>query len=69
VGVGIDCLSQTDAAAGSDPLDALLANLGEGGEETEEQLQGLLETMMAQLMSKDVLYEPLKELGDKASLH
>lgn len=58
------CLGQTDAAAGGDPLEALLSQLGDG-EESEEQIQGLLESMMAQLMSKDVLYEPLKELGDK----
>ncbi|KAI0083893.1 Pex19 protein, partial [Irpex rosettiformis] len=55
----------TDAGSGGDPLDALLAQLGDGGEETEEQIQGLLESMMAQLMSKDVLYEPLKELHEK----
>lgn len=59
---------QTDAATGGDPLDALLSQLGEGGEETEEQIQGLLESMMSQLMSKDVLYEPLKELHDKVRL-
>ncbi len=28
----------------------------------------MLETMMSQLMSKDVLYEPLKELYDKVWL-
>lgn len=33
--------------------------------ESEEELQGLLENMMSQLMSKAVLYEPLKELSDK----
>ncbi|KAI0777428.1 Pex19-domain-containing protein [Trametes elegans] len=33
--------------------------------ENEEELQGLLENMMSQLMSKEVLYEPLKELHDK----
>ena len=33
--------------------------------ESEEDLKGILETMMSQLMSKDVLYEPLKELHDK----
>jgi len=41
-----------------------LGNLGEGGE-GDEELQAILETMMSQLMSKDVLYEPLKELKDK----
>ena len=34
-------------------------------EESEEELKGILETMMSQLMSKEVLYEPLKELHDK----
>ncbi|KAI0644010.1 Pex19 protein family-domain-containing protein [Trametes meyenii] len=33
--------------------------------EGEEDLKGLLENMMSQLMSKEVLYEPLKELHDK----
>lgn len=37
---------------------ALLSQLWEGGEESEEELQGILESMMSQLMSKDVLYEP-----------
>ena len=30
-------------------------------------MQMILEDMMGQLMSKDVLYEPLKELNDKVS--
>ncbi|KAI0002435.1 Pex19 protein family-domain-containing protein [Russula compacta] len=33
--------------------------------EDESSLQNLLEGMMGQLMSKEVLYEPLKELNDK----
>ncbi|OSC98870.1 Pex19-domain-containing protein [Trametes coccinea BRFM310] len=33
--------------------------------ESEDELKGLLENMMSQLMSKEVLYEPLKELHDK----
>jgi len=41
-----------------------LGKMGEGGE-GDDELQGILETMMSQLMSKDVLYEPLKELHDK----
>ena len=36
-----------------------------GDGEAEEGLQGLLETMMSQLMSKEVLYEPLKEMHEK----
>lgn len=65
-------------SASSDPFEALLSQLnaaglgdltsealqGEGGE-NEEELQGMLEMMMGSLMSKDVLYEPLKELGEK----
>jgi hypothetical protein len=44
----------------------MLAQLGAAGDgESEEELHGLLETMMSQLMSKEVLYEPLKELHDK----
>jgi hypothetical protein len=35
--------------------------------EDESSLKGLLEGMMGQLMSKEVLYEPLKELNDKVS--
>ena len=35
------------------------------GDESEEQLKGILESMMSQLLSKEVLYEPLKELHDK----
>ena len=57
---------QADPASSNpsaDPLEALLAQLGTG--ESEEELNGLLETMMSQLMSKEVLYEPLKELHDK----
>jgi len=36
----------------------------ESGEDSEE-LQNILETMMRQLMSKEILYEPLKELHEK----
>jgi peroxin-19 len=41
-----------------------LNSIGVDGED-EEGLQGLLETMMSQLMSKEVLYEPLKEMHEK----
>lgn len=41
-----------------------LGNMGGEGD-TEEGLQGFLETMMSQLMSKEVLYEPLKEMHEK----
>ncbi|KJA18282.1 hypothetical protein HYPSUDRAFT_45460 [Hypholoma sublateritium FD-334 SS-4] len=55
-------------APSAESLDAILQSLGdlglgEGGDEDAE-LAGFLETMMGQLMSKEVLYEPLKELAD-----
>jgi peroxin-19 len=58
--------------AGADAFESLLSQLGDlDGDipEGEEQLQGVLEAMMGQLMGKDILYEPLKELYDKASVH
>lgn len=61
-------LFQADEATSSgDGLDDIFSKLGDGvnGMESEEELQGLLENMMSQLMSKAVLYEPLKELSDK----
>ncbi|KAF9068536.1 Pex19 protein [Rhodocollybia butyracea] len=42
-----------------------LDDLGGEGEEDEAELAGFLENMMGQLMGKEVLYEPLKELNDK----
>ncbi|KAF6741947.1 peroxin19 Pex19p [Ephemerocybe angulata] len=72
--------NQTKAAEGSnsgaDPnsMEELLKSLGdlglgdlgldggEGGDDSE--LAGFLESMMGQLMSKDILYDPLKELAD-----
>lgn len=42
------------------------ANIGDL-DETDGALQGMLEEMMGQLMSKEVLYEPLKELDDKVT--
>jgi hypothetical protein len=61
---------KADAAADTDPLAALLASLGGegGGEGGDGDLSGMLEGMMGQLMTKTVLYEPLKELDDKAGL-
>jgi len=55
-------------------LEALFAQLGGSGDDlegpqSEEELNGLLETMMSQLMSKEVLYEPLKELHEKVGTH
>ncbi|EIW56168.1 Pex19 protein [Trametes versicolor FP-101664 SS1] len=56
-----------EATSSGDGLDDIFSKLGDGvnGMESEEELQGLLENMMSQLMSKAVLYEPLKELSDK----
>ncbi|KAJ6476172.1 Pex19 protein family-domain-containing protein [Mycena sanguinolenta] len=59
----------TGAAADPDSLEALMAQLNDLGgadlPESEAELAGFLETMMGELMSKDVLYEPLTELADK----
>ena len=54
----------------NDPMDEFLSQMGElgkfaEGEGGEQQLQDMLEVMMGQLMTKDVLYEPLKELAEK----
>ena len=63
---------QADEAASGpgNELDDLLSRLGGDmdGVESEDKLKGILETMMSQLMSKDVLYEPLKELHEKVGL-
>lgn len=67
--------SDSSASGGGETFESLLSQLqGLGdisgdGAESEEQLQGVLEAMMGQLMSKDVLCEPLKELHDKVSAH
>lgn len=63
---GQSSLKSSDGGGNPD-LEALLSSLGNvGGEgEDENELQGLLETMMSQLMSKEVLYEPLKEMHEK----
>ncbi|KAF7373427.1 hypothetical protein MSAN_00552300 [Mycena sanguinolenta] len=59
------------ANAGADPdsLEALLAQLNDLGgadlPESEAELAGFLESMMGELMTKEVLYEPLTELADK----
>ncbi|KAJ7039525.1 Pex19 protein family-domain-containing protein [Mycena alexandri] len=60
-------------APAPDSLEALLAQLnelggadGDSGLPTDEsELAGFLENMMGELMSKEVLYEPLTELADK----
>lgn len=65
-------LLKADSKTAKDSLEGLLSSLGdlklgeEGGEEGE--IGSMLETMMSQLMSKDILYEPLKELDTKVTL-
>ncbi|KAG1731749.1 Pex19-domain-containing protein [Suillus lakei] len=59
---GLKSSDASSSATSTDPLEALLSQFG--GED-EEEMQGVLEAMMGQLMGKDVLYEPLKELSDK----
>ncbi|KAK7029745.1 Pex19 protein family-domain-containing protein [Favolaschia claudopus] len=76
VNEGESTLKSDSAASGSAPapdsLEALLAQLNELGGEgdaglptDETELAGFLENMMGELMSKDVLYEPLTELAEK----
>ncbi|CUA69817.1 Peroxisome biogenesis protein 19-1 [Rhizoctonia solani] len=52
------------ASGSADDLAELLKQLGEGGQD-EDGLQGMIEGMMGQLMSKEILYEPLVEMNDK----
>ncbi|KAG2047529.1 hypothetical protein BDR06DRAFT_897161 [Suillus hirtellus] len=59
---GLKSSDPSSSAPSADPLEALLSQFGD---EDEEEMQGVLEAMMGQLMGKDVLYEPLKELSDK----
>ncbi|KIJ48634.1 hypothetical protein M422DRAFT_247488 [Sphaerobolus stellatus SS14] len=54
--------------AGDDTLEKLLSTLGDlnlDDAEGEEGLDSMLESMMSQLMSKEILYDPLKELDTK----
>ncbi|KAL1745245.1 Pex19 protein family-domain-containing protein [Schizophyllum fasciatum] len=58
----------TGPSADVDSLEALLKsldldNMPDGDE--EQELTGFLESMMSSLMSKEVLYEPMKELEEK----
>ncbi|KZT71207.1 Pex19-domain-containing protein [Daedalea quercina L-15889] len=59
--------SNLKGAGGS--VDDLMAQLGEGLDDLDageaDELQKVLENMMTEMMSKDILYEPLKELHDK----
>ncbi|KAI0635373.1 Pex19 protein [Trametes polyzona] len=56
-----------EATASGEGLEDIFSRLGNdmNAMDSEEELQGFLENMMSQLMSKEVLYEPLKELHDK----
>ncbi|CDO68975.1 hypothetical protein BN946_scf184777.g5 [Trametes cinnabarina] len=56
-----------EATSKGDGLEDIFSRLSGDidGTESEDDLKGLLENMMSQLMSKEVLYEPLKELHDK----
>jgi len=66
---GLKLSDSSNATTSADPLEALLSQLGDLGDgEDEHELQGVLEAMMGQLMGKDVLYEPLKELSDKVRM-
>jgi hypothetical protein len=40
----------------------------DGQEENEGDFQAMVEGMMSQLMSKEILYDPLKELNEKVSI-
>lgn len=61
-------MSEEALAPGNlEELIASFSNLGPGAE-NEEELSGFLENMMKQLLSKEVLYEPLKELSDKVRI-
>jgi len=58
---------QGELGTGAEPipesLETLLSSLGDG--DTDKEIEGFLEMMMGQLLSKDVLQEPLKELSTK----
>ncbi|CAE7230787.1 unnamed protein product [Rhizoctonia solani] len=56
--------AKTSGAASTDDFAELLKQLGEGGED-DETLQGMIQGMMGQLMSKEILYEPLLEMNEK----
>lgn len=55
------------ASGSTDDLAELLNQFSQGGQD-EEGLQGMIEGMMGQLMSKEILYEPLVEMNDKVRL-
>ena len=62
---------QEEALGGSEAalLESMLRQLaggdGNGVGASDMNFEGMMETMLEQLMSKDVLYEPIKELADQ----
>ncbi|KAJ3979413.1 Pex19 protein [Lentinula detonsa] len=71
----IQNLSSSTSSGNPESLQGLLNSLKDlglddlgasgDGEEDEAELASFLESMMGQLMNKEVLYEPLKELNEK----
>lgn len=59
--------SASSSAGGGGDLAQLLAAMGAGGDGETPELAKMLEGMMEELLSKEILFEPLKELRDKVS--
>jgi len=57
--------SVTNEINSSDPLSNLLSQLGDLSGEEAENVDGVLEEMLGAIMSKDVLYDPMKELSSQ----
>jgi peroxin-19 len=51
----------------SDPLAHLLSQLGDLSGEDANKMDGMIEEMLGAIMSKDVLYDPMKELSSAVS--
>lgn len=68
-GSTVDAEAEARAANETDPLTAMMAQMAGLGDMGDmggaDGLQGMLDEMMDQLMSRDLLYTPLKELSDK----
>jgi peroxin-19 len=47
----------------SDPLSQLLSQIGDLSGEEAENMDGMIEQILGAIMSKDVLYDPMKELS------
>ncbi|KAI5481644.1 peroxisomal biogenesis factor 19 [Pseudohyphozyma bogoriensis] len=63
-GSTVDAETSARAEKDGDPMAAMMAQLA-GLDMGEEGLQGMLDEMMGQLLTREMLYDPLKELGDK----